>query len=68
MQRLMHIVHYKEKPGGISWDKEFPTAAEALQFVADIEDNGGIAIYIEDYEEDNMAIGSTPPAENDDDK
>lgn len=66
MHRLKHIVHYKEKPGGISWDKEFPTAGEAHRFVAEVEEAGGIAIYIEDFEVDNIAIGSTQDDEDED--
>lgn len=68
MHRLKHIVHYKEKPGGISWDKELPTAAEAMSFVAEVEEAGGIAIYIEDFEVDNIAIGSLDKQQDDEDE
>lgn len=68
MHRLKHIVHYKEKPGGISWDKECSTAAEAHRFVADVEEAGGIAIYIEDFEVDNIAIGSLDQQQDDEDE
>lgn len=66
MQRLKHIVVFKEKPGGISWDKELPSRAAANAFIAEVEEAGGIAVYIEDFETDNISIGSTKQDGEDD--
>lgn len=58
MQRIKHIVHYR-LPKQLQWEREFPSKSEALQFIAEVEENGGIAIYIEDVVDDNIEIGSS---------
>ena len=39
-----HVVHYRESPDELQWDKEFPNKSEADRFAYQVYINGGIAI------------------------
>lgn len=56
-QRLVHVVHYKEAPDAIQWDKEFYSKPEADNFAIEITLNGGMALVVPEYREDDIVIG-----------
>ena len=63
-QYTVYIVHYKERPDSVQWDKECSSAKEARDFAQDIEDEGGIAIIIEDVRTDSTVIGTDREVKN----
>lgn len=66
MQITKHVVYYR-LPKKLQWDKEFPEKRQALAFVQEVEEEGGVAMYIECVEEDGTEIGlqSQPNGESD---
>lgn len=58
-QRLKYVVHYKEAPDKVQWDKDFYDKVEADKFALEIFLGGGIALVIPEYEDDpeQMIIG-----------
>lgn len=57
--QVKYVLHYKETPDGIQWDKEFPTKPEADAEAYKIFLNGGISIVVEVIkdEEDDIVMG-----------
>lgn len=64
---IVFVVHFKEKPAGIQWDREFPTKPEALAFAEEVEQNGGIAIIVEaEGDDDGIVLGNPDTDEEED--
>lgn len=62
MQVIKHVVHYR-MPKKLQWDKEFDSKLQAHAFMQAVEQEGGVAIYMEHVEDDDMEIGATPKHE-----
>lgn len=65
MQTIKHRVVYK-LPKQLQWEQDFPTKDKAMAFITEVEAEGGVAVYIEYYEQDNIEIGATPVDEDED--
>lgn len=65
MQIIKHRVVYK-LPKQLQWEQDFPTKDNAIAFITEVEAEGGVAVYIEHYEQDNIEIGATPVDEDED--
>ena len=64
------ILHYRESPDGIQWEKEHDTKPEADAEAYKIFINGGIAIVVEvdvEIEADDVVLSKLPEEDEGDD-